>query len=69
MVSDKTIHKAFRTHKTLFYKQNPLDTFLYFFYYLQKLHYGFMEHHVLTHSLHFNDYKSVIKRFLKKVLK
>ena len=26
MVSDKTVHKAFRTHTTL-YKQNPLEKF------------------------------------------
>ena len=31
MVSDKPIHKAFRTHTTLFFlKQNPLEKFLIF---------------------------------------
>ena len=29
MVSDKTIHKAFRIHKL--YKQNPLEIFFFFF--------------------------------------
>ena len=46
MVSDKTIHKAFRTHTTL--KQNPLEkTLILTMYqnYTLALKYNFYEHH------------------------
>ena len=39
MVTDKNIHRAFRTHVQL-YKQNPLEEF-FFFYDLPKLYIGF----------------------------
>ena len=41
MVSDKTIHKACRTHKTLYNSVNPLAMIFFFFYYLPKLYIGF----------------------------
>ena len=40
MVSDKTIHKAFRIHTTLF-KQNPLEIF-FLFSLFSKLYIGFI---------------------------
>ena len=38
MVSDKTIHKAFKTHE---YKQNPKIWEFFYFHFLPKLYIGF----------------------------
>ena len=52
IVSDKTIHKAFKSHITI-YQQNPLDFFLHYF---PKLY--FNEKNVFIPIFKTNDYIS-----------
>ena len=53
MVSDETIHKAFRIHETL--QTQPIRGF--FFHYLPKLYIGF------KNSLHYNQLQSALIAF------
>ena len=58
MVSDNTVHKAFRIHKTLIdFKQNPLIREIFYFYYLSQLYIGFN----LDQSPHNHEWISTCK--------